>query len=303
MRISVVIPVYARQESAVRAIHSAVAQTGPWTEIVVVDDASPIPFAVPPDLARDTRIRVLRNERNVGASAARNAGVAAAQGNWIAFLDSDDIWLPDKIRSQAAFAATDQSQRPDPLVLYASGFRQINQRDGKTLDRLPLSSSDSRDFASGCWFSPGSTALVSRSAFDRIGGFDIDLKRLEDLDWALRLSLAGGSLKVAPFIGAVIEIGARPSFECIDTTCRQLDEKWTRDARAGRIPGLLPHLRAYLDVERAAVCRIRGEYARTLIYLARSFLRVPRLHVHLRRWWTEPPGGSSWSGAEEANEV
>lgn len=292
MRISVVIPTYARQHGAVRAIRSAVAQTGTWIEIIVVDDASPVPFILPEDLARDPRIRLLRSEHNAGASAARSTGVAAARGNWIAFLDSDDVWLPGKIERQAAFAAADQAQNPDLLVLYAAGFRQINLRDGICVDRLPISSSEARDFASGCWFSPGSTALFAKSTFDRLGGLDTDLKRLEDLDWALRLVLAGGRLKVAPFIGAVIEVGARPSFDRVDATCRHLDEKWNRDPSAGRVRGLLPRLRAYLDVERAAACRHRGDYARTLGYLARSFLRVPRLHVQLRQWWSEPPQGA-----------
>ena len=255
MQISVVIPVYDRQVAAVRAIRSALAQAGPRVEIIVVDDASPRPFSLPPDLAADHRIRLLRNERNSGPSATRNAGIAAARGDWIALLDSDDYWLPDKIARQAEFVEADQKQNADTRVFYATGFRQINASDGRVLDRVPAPSADALDFASGCWFSPGSTFLFSKAAFEAAGGYDTRFRRLEDLDLALRLALAGGQLKVAPFIGTVIEVGARPSMKSIDATCRELEEKWRREPASSSPPGLMQRLQAYLDVERAAASR------------------------------------------------
>lgn len=287
LQISVIIPVYARQESAVRAIRSVVSQSGPWIELIVVDDASPEPFRLPPDLAKDQRIRVIRLSANSGASAARNAGVALATGNWLAFLDSDDTWLPGKIEHQVDFVIADQKSRPDPLVLYCTGFRQIGLNGARPVNRIPISADDPIDFASGCWFAPGSTALISKAAFQVVGGYDTSLRRLEDLDWSLRLGLAGGRLAVAPFVGASVIIGHRPSFETVDRAVKRIEAKWSCDIGFIEQPSLIRSLRAYLNVERAAACHYVQNYRGLLKYLARSLVLVPRNNVHLRHWWIE----------------
>jgi glycosyltransferase involved in cell wall biosynthesis len=295
LRISVVIPVYARQHGAVRAVRSAFSQRGPWIEIIVVDDGSPEPFRLPGDLEADDRIRIVRHPVNQGASAARNSGITAARGNWIAFLDSDDVWLPGKLEGQIAFLLDDQASNPDPMTFYCTGFRQVTAGSGTTIDRLPRGADDPRDLASGCWYSPGSTALVSKVALERIGGLDCELKRLEDLDWALRLSLAGGQLRVAPIIGAVVKVGARPGPTKIDAACRYLIAKWRAEPQVRRLRGLLRRLKAYTDVERAAACHHAGDHLAGMWYLARSLLRAPRTGLHLRQWW--PEGVRSLEGA------
>ena len=299
LRISVVIPVYARQDSAVRAVRSALSQRGPWIEIIVVDDGSPEPFHLPPDLEADVRIRIVRHAVNQGASAARNSGIAAARGNWVAFLDSDDIWLPGKLDGQVAFVDDDQARNPNPMTFYCTGFRLVSTLTGIVTDRLPCDAKDPRDLASGCWYSPGSTALVSKAALEQIGGLDSELKRLEDLDWALRLSLAGGQLRVAPVIGAVVEVGARPSLAKIDSACRYLVNKWAGEPRVRQTRGLLRRLKAYADIERAAACHYAGDYSSSMWYLSRSLVRAPRMRLHLRRWWSEGAGAPSPQGAGE----
>src|SRR5215467_11260571 len=122
MRVSIVTPVYERQTLAERALRSARSQDVDGMEIIAVDDASEPPFELPADLAADPRIRMVRHEENRGAGRARDTGVAAAQGEWIAFLDSDDYWLPGTLAprlelAERAFAAT-----RDPMVAYAAGF-------------------------------------------------------------------------------------------------------------------------------------------------------------------------------------
>jgi glycosyltransferase involved in cell wall biosynthesis len=297
LRISIVMPVFARQKSAEIAIRSAIGQTGPWIELIIVDDGSPEPFRLPEDLAGDDRIRVLRLEKNQGVSTARNVGVAAARGDWIAFLDSDDVWLPGKIERQADFVIADQAKHRDPLVLYCTGFRQVSLRSGEAINRIPVHTSDPSVFASGCWFSPGSTALLSKSAFTLVGGLDTVLRRLEDLDWCIRLGLAGGRLAVAPFIGAEVKVGSRPSFEAVDTACRHLLAKWSADARTRKLP-IMRSLRAYLNVERAAACHSVGDYRGLVSYLVRSLLLFPRMNVHLRSWWVEHPVSATHERAE-----
>ena len=92
MLLSVVLPVFNRQELAERALRSALVQDVADMEVVVVDDGSEPPFCLPVDLASHPKIRVIRQDKNLGESGARNAGVDAARGEWIAFLDSDDYW-------------------------------------------------------------------------------------------------------------------------------------------------------------------------------------------------------------------
>jgi len=286
MKISVVIPVHQRQEAAERALLSALGQAGPLHEILVVDDASPDPFRLPPDLKDDTRVRVIRAPANLGAGGARDLGCREADGDWIAFLDSDDYWLPGKLAAQAALAEEDRLHNPDSLVCYASGFHSVFASTGRCLALIPVESSEPADFAGGCWFMPGSTALLRKETLLRIGPFDASLRRLEDLDWYMRFALAGGRLRVAPIAGAVVEIGKRPAFTVVDGACRALECKWLSRDAPSRLPWpMRARLRAYLDVERAAACHYAKDTPRTAFFLARSLLHRPRTRVHIRAWW------------------
>jgi glycosyltransferase involved in cell wall biosynthesis len=105
--VSVIIPTLRRPHLVLRALASVLAQTLQDFEIVVVvDGPDPDTQAALRTLA-DTRLRVIVNPRSLTAAGARNAGVAAARGEWLAFLDDDDIWLPDKLERQVALARTD----------------------------------------------------------------------------------------------------------------------------------------------------------------------------------------------------
>lgn len=285
--VSIVMPVFNRQALAERALRSVMSEAAHWRDVVIVDDGSSPPFELPSDLKGDPRIRLVRLSVNGGAPRARNAGIDAAEGRWIALLDSDDTWLPGKLAAQLDFAKADQAAQPDLKTFYCTGFRQITTRTGVSVDRYPIEADEPLMFASGCWFSPGSTALFSKAAHQAIGGLDEALPRLEDLDWALKLALAGGRLKVVPILGALVEVGGRPSLQRMEDACRRLEAKWSAEPNAAQTPGLLRRLRAYLDVERAAAARAEGKIGKLALYLARSLVRVPRLRVHLENWW--PP--------------
>ena len=102
--VSVVIPTHNRRELLLRTIHSVLAQEALDFEVVVVDDGSTDGTAEAIRVLNDPRVRVLRNERPVGVAAARNMGAEAATGSWIALLDDDDLWSPEKLRQQLAAA-------------------------------------------------------------------------------------------------------------------------------------------------------------------------------------------------------
>lgn len=286
MKISVIIPVYQRQRTAERALKSALSQGELVHEVVLVDDASPEPFCLPAGLESDSRVRVIRHDTNLGAGEARDTGCRHARGDWIAFLDSDDYWLPGKLAAQAAMAEQDQQKDPGALICYASGYRRILLADGRRHDLVPIESSEAADFASACWFMPGSTVLISKRALDIVGPFDTGLRRLEDLDWYIRFAQAGGRLRVAPVRGAVIEIGPRPARAAVTEACRQLKRKWLNPESPDRLPAASRgRLHAYLDIECAAASLQAGNWLATAFYLARSLVRKPRTQLHLKRWW------------------
>ncbi len=105
-RVSVIVPAYNVTGYLERALDSALAQTMLDLEVIVVDDASEdATFEVARRIAaRDPRVRVLQNERNSGPSASRNRAIGTARGEWIALLDGDDAWLPERLEQMMAYA-------------------------------------------------------------------------------------------------------------------------------------------------------------------------------------------------------
>src|SRR5215217_3734904 len=103
-RVSVIVPAYNAAGYLERALASALAQTMPDLEVIVVDDASSdTTFEVACKIAaRASRVRVLRNERNSGENASRNRAISTARGEWIALLDADDEWLPERLERMLA---------------------------------------------------------------------------------------------------------------------------------------------------------------------------------------------------------
>lgn len=105
-RVSVIMPAYNAARYLEESVSSVLAQTWQNLELIIIEDASQDEtWELANTLAkRDERIRILRNPNNLGAARSRNRGVQAAKGEWIAFLDSDDVWKPEKLTEQLAFA-------------------------------------------------------------------------------------------------------------------------------------------------------------------------------------------------------
>jgi GT2 family glycosyltransferase len=281
----VVIPVFNRQRLGERAVLSACAQVVDGMEIIVVDDGSDPPFRMPADMPPSTNVRLIRHEFNCGAGAARNSGIRAARGEWIALLDSDDYWLPATLEPRLDFARRVFTSSDSAVLACAAGF--VVKKGGKMDDvRMPREASSPEEFVCGCWFSPGSTSLFRKEVFERVGPWDSKLRRLEDYDWFLRFALAGGRLRVWNTVAAIIEVESKPSMDVLDTTARHLLWKYASAASQHMLPSSsVRRLRAMLDVERASICQYQGQWLGTLFYLMRSFARVPRVTIHLRRFW------------------
>jgi glycosyltransferase involved in cell wall biosynthesis len=180
-KVSVVIPVLNRPEVLIRALASVLAQTFRPTETIVVDDGSDPPIMAVLDLSALDRVKILRSEINRGAAAARNMGIAAAHGDYVAFLDSDDVWHPEKLRAQITFM-----QRAGSAVS-TTGFwlrRHVDEQPPELW--LPEGPVGVQRLVWGVDLSPGSTLIARADALRAIGPQDEGLRRLEDWDWLLR---------------------------------------------------------------------------------------------------------------------
>jgi glycosyltransferase involved in cell wall biosynthesis len=108
--VSVVIPTHDRPSMLALTLQCVLWQAGVDLEVVVVDDGSSLDVRRVVDATGDARVRLLRHERPLGVSAARNRGSAEARGMWIAFLDDDDLWAPDKLTAQIQEAESQRSR-------------------------------------------------------------------------------------------------------------------------------------------------------------------------------------------------
>jgi teichuronic acid biosynthesis glycosyltransferase TuaG len=126
--VSIIVPAYKAAAVIARTLESVAAQTCADWELLVADDCSPDETAqvVQDWCARDSRIRLIALAKNAGPAGARNAALAAAQGRWIAFLDSDDLWLPAKLERTLAHAKAREA------ALVFTGYRRISQDGSKT---------------------------------------------------------------------------------------------------------------------------------------------------------------------------
>jgi len=177
--VSAIIPVRDGARYLGEAIASALSQTRPPIEVIVVDDGSTDGSG---DLARGfgPAVRAIA-QAPAGVAAARNRGVAAARAAWIAFLDSDDLWVPSKLERQADVAARDPAL--DAIFGQFETFVSPDV-DAAALPRLALPPGPQPGLLSG-------TMLVRRESFARVGPFDERLRAGEFVDWCARAREAG----------------------------------------------------------------------------------------------------------------
>jgi glycosyltransferase involved in cell wall biosynthesis len=175
--VSVVMPVYNGERFLAEAIESVLGQEYRNHEVIVVDDGSTDGSSA---VARALGVRYVR-QPNRGVAAARNTGLAAAQGTLISFLDQDDVWLPGKLEAQVGLLEA------SPCVdLVVSAIQIVLEPDTEPLP----------------WFDPGlgmeiqtvvqlGAMLARRGCFDVVGAFDPSYAYASDTDWILRVRDAG----------------------------------------------------------------------------------------------------------------
>jgi glycosyltransferase involved in cell wall biosynthesis len=191
-RASVVIPTRDRPEMLAGAVAVALAQRDVEVEVLVVDDGSAAPVGAA--LPSDGRVRLLRHEVPRGVSAARNTGIERARAPWIAFLDDDDLWAPDKLASQigaAAAAGAAWAYAGDVTVDEDLGIVSgaPPPPPGEVVAKLTTYNS----IPAGA-----SNVVVAADALAAAGPFDPSLKTSEDWDMWIRLARCCGTPAVVP---------------------------------------------------------------------------------------------------------
>lgn len=187
--ISVVIPVYNREQLIGKTIKSILEQTYNNFEILIIDDNSTDGTKEAITKINDSRIRYFKQEYNQGPSAARNRGINVSKGNYIAFLDSDDLWDTNKLSDQ--FKIFDQYK--DEYDVVFSGFRILDLKTGLKIKESIISESICDNFKNGKFFLTPSpcTLLIRKRALLDVGGFDERLKANEDTELAIKLCKKG----------------------------------------------------------------------------------------------------------------
>lgn len=277
--ISAVIPCFNTRDCVAGAVRSALAQQDAAVEVVVVDDGSTdgTPEEVERVFAGDPRVRVIRQPRNLGPSAARNVGFAAARGQWTALLDSDDSWRADRIdlllrhADKADFIA-DNQMAYDAVAGMETGpvYRGLSDRFLTLSDFLLPTAADRHDF--------GYLKPIVRTDFLRRHAiaYREDVRAGEDLLFNLAILAAGGRVFYVDMplyiyatpVGAISRSASPHSRSTADMRPLIAALEDFRDEVAGRLTAAereafdqrLADLRVEVPIGRFHRARARGDY-------------------------------------------
>ena len=280
---AVIVPTYNRAETIEQAIGSIIEQTVPASEIIVVDDGSTDDTVRRVMAIGSPLIRILVNDRNLGATASRNRGAKIATAEWVAFLDSDDYWHPQKLESERALIA-DTGEGVSAIasnhVLVIDGqVRNLptqKERVGDVARAL-----HAENFLGTC-----SCMTVRRKQFLAMGGFNEQLKSCQDWDLWIRATDAGEVLISKP-AHVFYRLSTR---DCISTDGRKRQSGhlhiWKSHIRKSP---LLDSDRARLALIFADVCHNRGKQ--------RAFRKLCRYALRTEPRRARQVGLMLWHGA------
>jgi glycosyltransferase involved in cell wall biosynthesis len=201
--VSVVIPTRNRRALVGDTVASALAQMGPAIEVVVVDDGSTDGTWEALGQIADPRLRPLRHRERRGVAEARNTGIAAAKGRWVAFLDDDDLWRPDKLAAQVtAMEATGGRWSWTSVIVVDQRRRAVRElpappADGilRTLLTEPVSAVPAG----------ASTVVADTELVRSVGAFDPAFSQLADWDLWLRLAQRAAGTACADVLVAYVQ--------------------------------------------------------------------------------------------------
>jgi glycosyltransferase involved in cell wall biosynthesis len=184
--VSVIIPAYNAVRYLDEAMDSVLAQTMDDLELIVVDDGSTDATAATVRARTDPRIRLVEKENRGTVADARNAGIAAARAELLAFLDSDDVWVPSKLARQMALF----DEHPELALVYCGYAITDHRLRVKTVIWPDEQDPRFRNWLllQGNGIAPSSTSMIRRAVLDRVGGYRLELSVSEDVDLAERIA-------------------------------------------------------------------------------------------------------------------
>ncbi|RVO21878.1 glycosyltransferase [Sinorhizobium meliloti] len=190
--VTVVIPTYNRVSPLKRALNSIARQTVDPAEVIIIDDCSEPAVldevnAIASEFSKQLNVTLLVNEHNRGANYARNRGIFAAVSNYVAFLDSDDLWLPEKLEKQVA-AIAEAASADDKPILSATGRYRVDGRGDIIARQFGGGVLNGEKIRGSNFIGTLSSVVVDTSIARRIRGFDESLTASQDWDFFIRLS-------------------------------------------------------------------------------------------------------------------
>ncbi|BAY84900.1 putative glycosyl transferase [Calothrix parasitica NIES-267] len=185
MNISVIIPVFNGAATIEETINSILNQTFKDIEIIIINDGSTDATLEIIEKISDTRIKIF-SYPNAGLSASRNRGISQAKGEYISFIDADDLWTPDKLESQW------QALQENPQAAVAYSWTNYIDESSKFLKsgrRIKVNGDAFSKLLVTNFLENGSNPLIRKTALEKVGGFDESLSAAEDKDMWLRLAI------------------------------------------------------------------------------------------------------------------
>ena len=272
--VTVIIPTYNRCSLIQQAIASVVAQTYPNWELIIVDDGSTDDTVKMVRSIKDDRISILEFPHCGNIAMLRNIGVQAGCGEWISFLDSDDVWVPQKLEIQLAALQKNKKQ------WCYGGFELMNE----TGTAIPIKSGSYHPFSG--WIIRKlityeasvniSSLILKRSLFDKVGGFNADARLFcrEDYEFVLRLGMYAEALAVDSTLVSVREHTGRTTNTFINGEERTANvyKLFYRICDKGLKP-LAQQQYAYHLAEAAEKNLHQKKYLKAIKYFAKAFIK------------------------------
>jgi glycosyltransferase involved in cell wall biosynthesis len=231
--VSVVIPTYNRAHLVGRAIRSVLGQTFSDFELIVVDDGSTDNTVEVVRGFQDPRIRLVRLAKNCGGSRARNEGIRVARGEWVAFLDDDDEWLPRKLELQVARLSEFDDPRVTVVYCLYIIYDELTGRESPNTnpEANTIHEGEVFDHLLRGWRSCHTAGvMVKRSSLLDVGGFDKELPTSHDRDLWLRLAQAGNHFATVKEVLVVVRENTGPrlstDLRAMMTGAKGFDRKW-----------------------------------------------------------------------------
>lgn len=275
--VTIVLPAYNASEYLTETVNSVLSQTYQDFELLVIDDGSTdnTKDIVNDFCERDSRIRLI-SQKNQGVSVARNNGIKTARGEYIAFLDSDDLWLPNKLAKHV------EHLQANPKLGLSFARVEFVTCDGKSTGKYSnprMVNISAKDLYEENAAVTPSNAVISRTALEQVGGFDGELSGAADAELFLRLKCHGWEVEG---INEILVL-YRTSLGGMSSQLYKMEEDWNRLSQKAGVyaPELIQH-----HYKQAQAMLLRYLARRTLRLELSSELGINFMNRALKSEWT-----------------